>query len=254
MSSEKQRKITMPKGGWCRKRIKERAENKVFALLFFVVGVIMLVNFIVPLAAGGSALTDISPVIAAAVIGLIVFGVGGYIGYCSLHDTFVPAQSRIARSIRSQLEYPDSAPPVDELFEMVDKDIDENGEWFGRAAVGDEWLFGDEASLLSRVRVVFGLKAIQHHRSHGSRTYNRTIRLYVMDDRHQIQETRLYEYNDLDELLEYLQQRLPDALFRPYSEFGKYKKMTDREWYALEQEYIARKQQREKEYETQQNA
>ena len=35
---------------------------------------------------------------------------------------------RLAKSIRSQLPYPDEAPPVEELFAMVDRDIQANGQ------------------------------------------------------------------------------------------------------------------------------
>ena len=64
---------------------------------------------------------------------LAVGGLGGmalllggiYTAYTSVRDAFWPEKSTLARSIRSQLPYPDGAPGVKELFAMVDKDIQE---------------------------------------------------------------------------------------------------------------------------------
>ena len=43
--------------------------------------------------------------------------------YRSLRDALIPEKSALARSIRAQLPYPDEAPPVKELFAMVDRDL-----------------------------------------------------------------------------------------------------------------------------------
>ena len=42
-----------------------------------------------------------------------------------------------------------------ELFAIVDKDIRENGQWFDKVAVGKEWVLGDMASYIPRIRVFF---------------------------------------------------------------------------------------------------
>ena len=79
--------------------------------------------------------------------GVILFGASGIVtAYTALRDAFFPAKSALARSIRSQLPYPEEAPEVRELFAMVDRDIAENGLWFDRVAVGKEWVLGDEAA------------------------------------------------------------------------------------------------------------
>ena len=61
------------------------------------------------------------------------------------------------------------APPVEELFAMVDRDIQENGQWFGRVAIGEEWVFGDDVSAISRIRGVFPRDEIEVHYNVGDR-------------------------------------------------------------------------------------
>ncbi len=68
--------------------------------------------------------------------------IGLFLAFLSLRDALFPEKSALAQSIRSQLPYPDEAPGVQELFAMVDRDLKENGQWFGKLGVGREWVLG----------------------------------------------------------------------------------------------------------------
>ena len=86
-------------------------------------------------------------------IGAILIGI--FLAYRSLRDALYPEKSALAQSIRDQLPYPDEAPPVKELFAMVDQDLRENGQWAGKMGIGKEWVLGDSVSRISRIRGVF---------------------------------------------------------------------------------------------------
>lgn len=73
------------------------------------------------------------------VAGVVAILVGLFLAYRNLRDVLVPEKSTLAQSIRAQLPYPDEAPPVKELFAMVDQDLKQNGQWCGKLGVGREW-------------------------------------------------------------------------------------------------------------------
>lgn len=95
--------------------------------------------------------------------------IGLFLAYRSLRDTLRPERSALAQSIRDQLPYPDEAPPVKELFAMVDRDLQENGLWCGRLGIGKEWILGDQASRIPRIRGIFS-RSERHTRRAGKRT------------------------------------------------------------------------------------
>ena len=61
--------------------------------------------------------------------------IGLFLAYRSLRDALRPEKSALAQSIRNQLPHPDEAPPVKELFAMVDQDLRQNGQWCGRLGI-----------------------------------------------------------------------------------------------------------------------
>ena len=149
------------------------------------------------------------------------------LGYTSLRDALFPAKSALAQSIRSQLPYPEEAPEVEALFDMVDQDIGAHGKWFDRVAVGEQWVFGDMVTAIPRIRAVFGRDEVL--RGSGMQRA-RIVQLYILDDRHQVQWTDLRNPRALQELLEYLSLKVPGALFLPYSEYRRYQKMSKEQW------------------------
>ena len=95
--------------------------------------------------------------------------IGLFLAYRSLRDALRPERSALAQSIRNQLPHPDEAPPVKELFAMVDQDLKQNGLWCGKLGIGKEWVLGDQASRIPRIRGVFS-RSERHTRRAGKRT------------------------------------------------------------------------------------
>ena len=164
--------------------------------------------------------------------------------YCDLRDALFPAKSRLARSIRSQLPYPDEAPPGEELFAMVDRDIRENGQWFDRMAVGKEWVFGDEVTSIARIRGVFPRDEITTHYTGGRRQSARIIELYIVDDRRQVQATGLRRPDELKAVVDCLRLRAPEAFFDSYQNMSDFTGQSEEEWRATDSSVVRRREQR----------
>lgn len=247
MAWNKKQQPDGPEEGYCMQRTRMRLANLVWAVLFLLISLCVGVYFVAEIqerldegGLSGQEFSFYGQLAVAAVISLAAFAAAIYEGFTALRDALFPEKSRLAKSIRSQLRSPDEAPPVKELFAMVDHDIKENGQWFDRAAVGKEWLLGDDASLLSRIRVVFGRNEIQRTHRGGRVQTRRIIQLYVLDDRKQVQVTGLRNPDELQALLNCLKLRCPDALFRPYKEYLDYTGKNEEEWHALLREFNAR--------------
>ena len=244
---KKQNPGAVPQGGYCLDRTRKRLARLVWALLYLLFALAGGVVFYMQLQEDRSAweISDWAFTVFAAGLVLVFVPLGLYEAYTDFRDALFPGKSRLARSIRSQLPYPDEAPDVSELFAMVDRDIQENGQWFDRAAVGKDWIFGDDVTSVDRVRAVFGRDEIVRHH-HGGRTQtSRTVELWILDDRRQAQCTALRDYRELQPLMDCIRLRAPDALYRPYSEYSAYCGKSEEEWQALEREYRQRRAQRE---------
>ena len=212
----------VPQGGYCLDRTRKRLARLVWSALYLFLAAGCGVVFFMGLGEDKSAwgLKDWAIEIVSGG-GFAIFVLCClYETYTDLRDAFFPAKSRLARSIRSQLPYPDEAPPVEELFAMVDRDIQENGQWFGRVAIGEEWVFGDDVSAISRIRGVFPRDEIEVHYNNGRRQSTRIIELYIVDDRGQVQSTSLRKPGDLQAAVDCLRQRVPGARFAEYSDMG----------------------------------
>lgn len=247
MGWQKSRQPNGPEEGYCLQRTRRRLARLLWAFLYLVIGIACGVTFVVQMMSDRAdwELTDYAVLAAMAVISIGALIMGIYEAYTDIRDALFPEKSRLAKSIRSQLPFPDSAPSVQELFAMVDKDIKEHGIWFDRVAVGQEWVFGDDVSYIPRIRVVFGRDEIKTHHSNGRTQTSRIIELYILDDRKQVQTTALRNPNELKALLDCLELYAPDALFRPYSEYFAYCGKSDIEWENLLREFQHRKNERE---------
>ena len=142
---------------------------------------------------------------------VLLFIAGIYLAFVAVRDTFFPAKSGLAQSIRNQLPFPDGAPPVDELFAMVDNDLKENGHWFGPVGIGKEWVLGESANRIERIRGIFTIDEIhQHNTQTGTRT-SRTLQLALIDDRWKKAVTDFRDPGDLKAAADFLSLRVPDA-------------------------------------------
>ena len=136
---------------------------------------------------------------------------GIWLCYTALRDTFFPAKSALAQSIRNQLPYPDEAPPVEELFAMVDNDLKEDAMWFGPVGIGREWVLGDGANRIDRIRGIFLINEIHQHQTKTGVRTSREMELVLIDNRWQRTGTSFNSLSDLQAAADCLALRVPDA-------------------------------------------
>lgn len=141
---------------------------------------------------------------------LLALGIG--LGYMGIRDAFFPEKGMLAQSIRNQLPFPDGALPVGELFAMVDNDLKENGTWFGEVGIGTEWVLGDEASRIDRIRGIFTVDKIRQRGTQTGTRTSRILELVLIDDRRRKSVTDFKDPQDLRDAAEFLALRVPDAV------------------------------------------
>ena len=209
-----------PEEGYCLQRTRGRLKELILAAIFAVGGGLAIWFFAVaetmPYEAERLKEEMSFGYYLIPVVGAGAILVGLVLAYRSLRDALVPEKSALARSIRSQLPYPEEAPPVKELFAMVDQDLKQNGQWYGRLGVGREWVLGDEASSIPRIRGVFS-RVERHTRHAGKRTQVTYIyEIWIVDDRRQQQVTSLRSKREVEEAMDCLRRRAPAAVFGKY--------------------------------------
>ncbi len=199
--------------GYCLSRTRKRLTWLIWALVSLAIAVCLGAVFSIGLGQD-RAYWDTMDYVTLAVSGggAVLLGLLGlWLGYTSIRDAFFPEKSALAQSIRSQLPYPDEAPPVDELFAMVDNDLKENAQWFGPVGVGREWVLGDGVNKIDRIRGIFVVDEIHRHTTKtGSRT-SRNLELVLIDDRWQRTGTSFNDPKDLRAAADCLALRVPDA-------------------------------------------
>lgn len=211
-------KSIMAKQSFCRKHTVGRLKFLPLGLLFMFFGIGCLYVGLHPDEGDPGYLRWV-----ALGAGVFVVLIGLLECFLSLRDSLFPSHSTLAKSIRSQLPDPENAPPVKELFEMVDNDVAE-AKWFGKVAVGKEWVFGDEGVLISRIRGVFYNIDTHYYNRKRSVTY----KLKLVDDRRQLhvyvlgsEQTMMDAYNYIRLLVPESWTNNMDALLAlPEEEFG----------------------------------
>jgi len=237
---------TVPQGGYCLDRTRRRLFRLGWSLLYLIIAFGCGVVFFMQLQEDRSTweLEDWAMLVVSGAIALGAVLLCIYETYTDLRDVFCPAKSRLAKSIRSQLPYPDEAPDLAELFAMVDRDIEENGIWFDRVAVGHEWVLGDEAMSIPRIRGVFPRNEIKTHTNGSRRQTARIVQLWLVDNRKQIQCTDLRNPSELDMAVNCLRLRCPEAYFSNYSRMSDFLNKTETDWQTMERDYRVRREQR----------
>ncbi len=235
-----------PQGGCCLDRTRKRLARLGWSLLYLIIAFCCGVVFFMQLQEDRSAweLEEWAMLIVSGVVALGASLLCVYETCTDLRDAFWPAKSRLANSIRSQLPHPDEAPDVEELFAMVDKDIQENGMWFDRVAVGHEWVLGDEAAFIPRIRGVFSRDEIKVRVSENRHQTSRTMQLWLVDDRRQIQCTDLRRPNELEMAVRCLRLRCPEAYFSDYNGMSGFLDKTEEEWLEMDRDFRRRRDQR----------
>jgi hypothetical protein len=236
------REKTNPHGaaeGYCLSRTRKRLSWLLWSILLLAIGVALAALFIVGLQQDREyfeMMDYVTLVVSGG--GAVVMGISGiYMGYVAVRDTFFPAKSGLADSIRKQLPYPDEAPPVEQLFAMVDKDIEENGRWFDAVAIGREWVLGELVNRIDRIRGIFIVDEIhQHHTQTGIRTH-RTLQLVLIDNRWQRNITNFSKPKELQAAAEYLSFHIPGARFGRNEQNREFWYFTEEEQEAFEREF-----------------
>lgn len=199
--------------GYCLSRTRKRLIWMIWALLVLVMSAGLFCMLNVGLAQDRTYWETMDYVtLAVCGIGGPLLLIGGlYLGYIAVRDTFFPEKSALAKSIRNQLPYPDEAPPVETLFAMVDADLKENGQWFGPVGIGREWVLGDEANKIERIRGIFVVNEIHQHRTQTGIRSSRKMELVLIDDRWQRTVTSFHNLRDLQAAADCLGLRVPYA-------------------------------------------
>ncbi len=188
--------------------------------------------------------SDYVTLIASGVVGVLLLLLGLYMGYHGIRDTFFPEKSTLADSIRSQLPYPDEAPPVKELFAMVDNDLKENGQWFDTVGIGQEWVLGDFATRIDRIRGIFVVDEIRRHHSGNRTSTTRELELVLIDDRWQKQATSFQDPRELRAAADCLALKVPGARRGTNDQWSAFLNMDDAEREDFELEFRQNKSRR----------
>lgn len=209
-----------PEEGYCLQRTRGRLTGLIWAAIFLIGGGLAIWFFLTAQSMPYEAerlKEEISfgyYLIPVAGAGAILVGL--FLAYRSLRDALVPEKSALAQSIRDQLPYPDEAPPVKELFAMVDQDLKQNGQWCGKLGIGKEWVLGDAVSSIPRIRGVFS-RVERHTRHAGKRTQVTYIyEIRIVDDRRELQVTSLRSKQEVEQAMDCLRRRAPAAMFGVY--------------------------------------
>lgn len=234
---------------YCRKRTKKSLKRIVWALVGFIIALTCGVTFMVRFRSDKTywEMTDYVSLIVAALLAAAGFLFGLFEFCTGLRDVLFPAKSRLANSIRAQLPGPDTGMGVEELFAIVDRDLSEHGIWFNgdKAAVGQEWVLGEDAVYIPRIRVACGRDDIVTHGTGSRIQSSRVIAFYLLDDRKKAHSTAFHSPDELRAFLDCLKLRAPDIFFCSYQEYLSCRGSSDIEWEKTLREFQHRKNERE---------
>lgn len=199
--------------GYCLSRTRKHLSWLLWSLLLLFLSVCLAVYFLDGMKTdrGQWETNDYVTLVISAGGTVVLAAAGLYMAYAALRDTFFPARSALARSIRSQLPYPDEAPEAAKLFDMVDSDLKENGQWFGPVGIGKEWVLGDAANRIDRIRGIFVVDQLRVRNNGGRTQSSRTLELVLIDNRWQKSVTAFRDPGDLQAAADCLALRVPDA-------------------------------------------
>lgn len=225
--------------GYCLSRTRKRLIWLLWSLLMLFLGVCLAVFFLdgIKTDRGGWETADYVALVISGGGTVVLAAAGVYTAYAALRDTFFPARSALAQSIRSQLPYPDEAPEVAELFDMVDRDLKENGQWFGPVGVGKEWVLGDMANRIDRIRGIFVVDQVRVRSSGSGTRSSRTLELVLIDNRWQKSVTTFRDPGDLRAAADCLALRVPDARRGKNDQYANFLQMDESQQEEFERDF-----------------
>lgn len=229
----------------CRRRIRAGIVHFIWGILLVLPALILFMTVCryLQYKGGKDAAHYVLPGMAlAAGTGILLFGV--HEGYTGIRDFLCPAKSRLAKSIRDQLGFMEGAPDWQGMFDMVDRDISENGRKFERLMIGREWILGRDASYIPNIRGIFGRKESVICHWNGRNRSRRIIRLYIVDYRRRVQTAGFFRPGGLEGSLRYLRLNAPEAYFGPYRELAGFCSKSEEEWNSMECRFMQRRAER----------
>lgn len=234
---------------YCRQRTKRRLGQIVPAFIILFIAVACGVTFAVSVRADktGWQFTEYLKLVVSAAVAVGGLILGSHELVTGIRDALFPGRSRLAKAIRSQLPAQNAGLSAEELFGIVDRDLYENGMWFAgdRVGVGQEWILGEDAVFISRIRVACGRDEIVSRRSGSGGQSSRIVACYLLDDQKQPHSTELHDPAELKAFLDCLKLRAPDILFCSYREYLSYRAGSDIEWEEALRGFRHRKNERE---------
>lgn len=232
--------------GYCLSRTRKRISRVLWGLLCLVLAAGLFCMFYIGLRQD-RAYWETSDYVTLGVSGgggILFLLLGVYMGYAGARDAFFPGKSALAASIRSQLPYPDETPPVGELFAMVDKDLEANGRWFDAVGIGQEWVLGELASRIDRIRGIFVVDETRTRRSGGRTVTSRVLQLVLVDDRWQKHITDFKKPDELRAAADCLALRVPDARRGTNGQWSAFWSMDESEREEFEQNFRQKRSRR----------
>lgn len=229
--------------GFCLSRTRKRFSWVLWGLLWAVVAAGLFYMFHVGLQQDRTY-WETSDYVTLAVSGgggALFLLLGVYMSYAGVRDAFFPEKSALADSIRSQLPYPEEAPPVGELFAMVDRDLEDGGRWFDEMGIGREWVLGEGASRIDRIRGIFVVDEIKTRRSGNRTNTSRILQLVLVDDRWQKHITDFKKPDELRAAADCLALRVPDARRGTNGQWSDFWTMDESEREAFERDFRQRR-------------
>ena len=225
--------------GYCLSRTRKRISWVAWSVLWLAVAGGMFCMFYVGLQQDRAywERDDYVTLAVSGAGGALMLFLGLFMGYNGVKDTFFPEKSNLAASIRSQLPYPEEAPPVGELFAMVDGDLKENGQWFGTMGIGREWVLGDLVNRIDRIRGIFVVDELRTRQSGNRTNTTRVLELVLIDDRWQKHVTDFKDPQELRAAADCLSLRSPEARRGTNGQWSSFLNMDDGEREDFEREF-----------------
>ena len=225
--------------GYCLSRTRKRISWVAWSVLWLAVAGGMFCMFYVGLQQDRAywERDDYVTLAVSGAGGALMLFLGLFMGYNGVKDTFFPEKSSLAASIRSQLPYPEEAPPVGELFAMVDGDLKENGQWFGTMGIGREWVLGDLVNRIDRIRGIFVVDELRTRQSGNRTNTTRVLELVLIDDRWQKHVTDFKDPQELRAAADCLSLRSPEARRGTNGQWSSFLNMDDGEREDFEREF-----------------
>ena len=233
--------------GYCLSRARGRLSMLLWAVLFFALAVALGVFFYVSLGQSGAERTAEDYVsLAVSLAGAAALsGLGVYSGFVALRDSFFPEKSGLAESIRNQISFPDGYSSVKELFAVVDRDLRENGRWFEKVGIGKEWVLGDYANRIDRIRGIFAVDEAHRRTTQTGVRVSRTLQLVLVDDGFRRNATDFKSPKELKAAAECIALKAPGARRGGQKECVAFCGMEEGRREAFEREFMHKKRQKE---------